>query len=396
LPFFAFICTKLDFMKPFQLLVASLMLCSLWACGGKQQANGAADTTATAPAPEAPKERWMVLKYDDMRLRDAPSKAGAVLATYKEGTQVLDLGERSDNEEVVELRGEQIKAKWMKVRGADGKEGWIFGGALAPAPDPSVTKLQADLKQLNQSDCKSIQAGLDAYRKAMQGKSPEVADQAYVVLADFLWTVADAESADLTDRRDYDDLYSKYNPSEGDKIEAKYKAEKDAWDACGLEMRFPEGMMYLALKPGLAISTVEPFVSKTMRRYLEIRKKEEANIWMEDAGLNITPLELADRAITWDTFLEENPDFPLETTITQTRNGYQSVLIVGSDNTPAFDYTTGKLDKSWKDAWDWVLKTKPNSDTGKLLQEWNDILKADGGKRGPKAEKFLEEYWKSE
>jgi SH3-like domain-containing protein len=383
-------------MKPFYVLALCLALCSFWACGGKQQAAGTQDSTATTVAPTESKEKWMVLKYDDMRLRDAPSKAGAVLATYKEGAQVLDLGERSDNEEVVELRGEQIKAKWMKVRGADGKEGWIFGGALAPAPDASVTAFAQSLDKLTLEDCKSIHDALNQYAAAMKGKSPEIADQAVVPLFEYLDRLVLNLNASVQIRSDLDDAYTTYNPSEGQKIEPKYKAEKDAWEACGLELRFPEGMLDIELKPGVTIPTLEPIVSKAMRRYLEIRKKEEANIWMNDGGLSITPQEIADRAVTWDIFLIDNPDFIFKTEIRASKIGYLGVLLVGADNTPAFDYDSGKLfGTEFKDAWQWVLKTHPQTETGKIVQEWWDVLKSENWKRGPKSEKYIQAFWKA-
>jgi SH3-like domain-containing protein len=383
-------------MRAYHILYFALVV-GLWSsCSPKQQATGGLDSTATVAAPAQPQEKWMVLKYDDMRLRETPSKAGAVLATFKEGTQVLDLGDRSDNTETIEFRGEKVTDRWAHVRSADGKEGWIFGGALAPAADASVATFSQALEKLPLGDCKSIQTAMSNYAQAMKGKPADVADQAVVPLIAYLDKIAESVNTQLGNRADEDDLYLKFNPVQGQKMEPKYKAERDAWEACGLELTFPEGILYLALKPGLMIPTLEPLVSKSMRRYLEIRKKEESHIWTADGGLTITPMEVADRAVTWDVFLADNPDFAFKKDIEGSKINYLACLLVGADNTPAFDYDSGKLlGTEFKEAWEWVLKSNPKTETGKVVQEWWNVLKSENWKRGPKSEKYIQAFWKA-
>ncbi len=367
---------------------------TLWSCGPKQQAPASADSTATSTVAPEPTEKWLVLKYDDVRLRATPSKGGEVLASFKEGDQVLDLKERSDNQETVVLRGESITASWAKVRTKEGLEGWIFSGTLGAAPDPSIAAFAATLAPLPTDDCKSIQTALEAYAVAMKGKSTEIADQAVRPLSAFLDRVADTQNGKLMQRPDTKALEELMYIDEGKTPDPKASAEKKAWEDCGLQLDFPEGMLYLILKPGVMLPTVGTMVSDGMRRYLEICKKEDANPWSEDAGLIITPKELADRCVSWDAFLKDYPDFSFKTEIIEKRKSYISSLLIGENNTPAFEYDGKKAASAeFKAAWEWVLKTNAGTHTGKIVQEWCDMIKPGGWKMTPKSQKYIDGFW---
>jgi hypothetical protein len=375
------------------LIAATCML--FWACGPKPAATTTTPTDSTAAQVTTPasKEKWLVLKYDDVRLRATPSKGGEVLASFKEGDEVLDLNERSENQETVVLRGESITAAWAKVRSKAGLEGWVFAGTLGAAPDPSVAVFAKSLEDLSTRDCKSIQGALDRFASAMKGKPADVADQAVVPLFASFEKTLDGLNGDLGQRSDTKGLEELFYQETKGKPDPKAVAEKKAWEDCGLQLDYPEGMLYLELKPGMSIPTLDPLVSDAMRRYLEIRKKEDSNPWAADASLLITPKELADRCITWDGFLKDNPEFIFKSKIVAANHNYLGSLLIGENNSSAFDYQSKKLVlPAFKEAWEWVLKTNPKSPTGKVVQEWCDMVKPGGWKMTPKAEKYLSTF----
>ncbi len=377
-------------MKAIHTLLIAGTCMLFWACGPKQQAAATTDTTATPVVTPEPKEKWLVLKYDDVRLRDIPSKSGEVLASFKEGDEVLDLKVRSEHEETVVLRGESITAPWAKVRSKAGLDGWVFAGALGPAPDPSVAVFAQSLQDLSTQDCKSIHDALERFASAMKGKPTDVADQAVVPLFASLEKTLDGLNADLGQRSDTKGLEALFYQENQGKPDPEAVAEKQAWENCGLQLDYPEGVLYLDLKPGLSIPTLDPLVSDAMRRYLEIRKKEDSNPWAADGSLIITPKELADRCITWDGFLKDHPEFIFKSKIVAANHHYLSSLLIGGDNSSAFDYASKKLVlPAFKEAWEWVLKTNPKSQTGKVVKEWCDMVKPGGWKMTPKADKYL-------
>lgn len=388
-------------IKAFWLWMGVAGCALLAACGGQQQDGGTQDSTAVHndAAAQAPTEQWMVLQYDDMRLRETAGKAGKVLATLKEGVRVLDLGGRSEFSETVVLRGESITAQWMQVRTKEGMEGWMFGGALTPAPDPAVTAFETQLDHIKTQDCKGIQEAIDLFASSMKGKTPAIADQAMVPLTDFLAATVDGLNQALAQRspaeiRGLEQLFYK---EAGAKDDPKAVAERKAWEQCGLQLDFPEGILYLSLKPGLLLPTVGPLVSDPMRQYLQIRKKEDQNPWSADASLLISPRELADRAVTWDVFLTDHPDFTFKGYIRDQSKYYVGSLLMGQDNSPVFDYDSKKLlDEEFKQAWEWVLASNPQTKTGQIVQEWVNLVQPAGWKMTAKSEKYIQEYWDGE
>lgn len=105
------------------------------------QTNGSKDGNLN---PEAPK---YVLAMDNLRLRNAPTQEGSILATLAKGSMVSDLGEVSKKLEVIQIDSLAYCEPWIKVKSADGKEGWIyaagidFSGAMDSLWDKRLTAL---------------------------------------------------------------------------------------------------------------------------------------------------------------------------------------------------------------------------------------------------------------
>lgn len=75
---------------------------------------------------------------NNLRLRQNHDLKSKVIAMLKEGEEVIYLGEVSENEEEVELRGEKKSAPFYRVKTQKGNIGWAYGGALsfkAEAPE---------------------------------------------------------------------------------------------------------------------------------------------------------------------------------------------------------------------------------------------------------------------
>ncbi|GJM31854.1 MAG: hypothetical protein DHS20C18_08550 [Saprospiraceae bacterium] len=66
----------------------------------------------------------------ELRMRETPGPESKVIEVYPEGTSFKDLGEVSDFTTRIQLRGIQFDEPWLKVEAPDGKQGWIYGGAL--------------------------------------------------------------------------------------------------------------------------------------------------------------------------------------------------------------------------------------------------------------------------
>lgn len=362
--------------------------------GCENQGSGTA-TSSSAQADSlsqsaVQREEWLEIGYDDLRIREAASMKATVLATMKSGEQVKFLGETSPELERVELRGQLIVAPWGKVETKDGKQGWLFLGAVEPVKVPLAIAFKHSLNAISGQDCKVIQSALELYSDKMRGKSPAIADHAVPYLEGFIDSVVYRLNDELIQRSDYDAFGESMNEDGKSSKDPKIQHDIDAWKACGLHLEFPEGMCQIEADAGLVNPTVLPLVTPVMKQYLEQRKKEIGEGWTEDAGLMITPQQLAERAVFWDEFVASNPTFVYASRIRFLASAYMMGLIAGEDNTPSIDYgDTGTVLPEFKSAYEWVLKEHPKTETGRNVKEWMDILKASGWKRSPKVTAYI-------
>ncbi len=67
---------------------------------------------------------------DKLRLRKSPDTKGEILQELDEGTTLLFLNEKSQFKQKIKLRGTVYEEPWLKVKSAENKIGWIYGGAI--------------------------------------------------------------------------------------------------------------------------------------------------------------------------------------------------------------------------------------------------------------------------
>lgn len=126
-------------MKLLNLLLFSILML-LTACGGNDSAattEDAADSTTPteestpysaqtdAPVSSALRYPWVI----NLNIRSAPNTGGEVVATAQPGDG-LEVLETANKSEQIVLRGVLYDEAWVKVKTPDGKEGWVFGGAI--------------------------------------------------------------------------------------------------------------------------------------------------------------------------------------------------------------------------------------------------------------------------
>jgi hypothetical protein len=67
---------------------------------------------------------------DKLNVRDAPNLNGKTITTIQTEDAIEFTGIKSDKSETIVLRGVAYNEPWLKIVTADGKEGWVFGGAI--------------------------------------------------------------------------------------------------------------------------------------------------------------------------------------------------------------------------------------------------------------------------
>lgn len=367
-----------------------------FSCGNKN----VPPPTSNAPTAEVAKqaETYKVV-VKDLRLRDQPTQTGsAVLATLKEGDLLTFEGVASEKTEEIVLRGVKYNEPWLKMRTADGKEGWVYGGGVrkltlntGTGQNEAVDEAKANafagvIEALPKNKPESGGQALAQYQQIFTGANKATGDAGYRLLEQFFAHLVNDLSATIDrdakfTKKDLDLLTEEvYARREGRKEpDMQRNAYTKRLDANGLRLAAAEGTLFVESHPGQIRDKVSAFVSPAMMEYLGMQGEEADKPSGEDAGIIIEMKKVADRAIAWEAFVQKYPGFILEETARQYCLNYRDMLLIGENNTPAFDYAdegvARPLNPEFKAAFEYVRQKSPNSELGRVIGELYDELK---------------------
>ncbi len=94
------------------------------------ESNSTNETTEVTEIPQKEKETTLYAWVDKLRIREQPTTKSEIVAEVKEGTSFVYLNEKTDFKERINLRGTLYNEPWLKIKTENGKEGWVFGGAV--------------------------------------------------------------------------------------------------------------------------------------------------------------------------------------------------------------------------------------------------------------------------
>ncbi|MBX2871731.1 MAG: SH3 domain-containing protein [Saprospiraceae bacterium] len=93
-----------------------------------ENAEPATDTEEQASDYQA--NETLIAWVDLLNVRTEPNTDSKIVVSLRENAEVTYTGERTDELQTIELRATPFEEPWLKIRTADGKEGWVFGGAV--------------------------------------------------------------------------------------------------------------------------------------------------------------------------------------------------------------------------------------------------------------------------
>lgn len=383
-----------------------LSLICLWGCqNNTQQAEENKGQGEVAPPPPPTPSNSVSntthfrANVEDLRIRESADLNAKVIEKVAIGTLLKDLKQQSDTEVEVELQGEKKKAPFYRVKTASGKEGWVHGAgvyavSLVPrllipsdANKELVDKYAAFLSKLNANEPESFQKALAEYDKAFQSANPSTCELGYVKLRDF--------GEKITEKSFNWKTWEKYVDAEKNKglwkeqpaeINMAYDDYFKKLAACGLWVDQTEGAYFVVPDPGAMAKHVSMKCTPTMRDYLAQIAKETKNRNSEDNGLVITPKELATRMFFWENFSQKNSSFILKNEAENNFRDDLHTLVMGMNNTPAFDYENKELNPDFKDAYEWIVREHGSSIGGSTIRGYYDLVKANKMKLTPAVE----------
>lgn len=167
----------------------------------------------------------------------------------------------------------------------------------------------------------------------------------------------------------------------GDTLDYDAMTEKDEakWNSllapAGWRLATTEGNYYIAERSGWAEKQLKEALSPGYARYLELRSKEIAQGFSEDAGLLISWEELRVRIVTWEAFLAQYPEFPEKCAIQDYQDTYLRVYLTGMDNSRVFDFDGNRLEPAVKKSYEAFLKENQKSAYFQLISDYYNYLK---------------------
>lgn len=104
------------------------------------------------------------------------------------------------------------------------------------------------------------------------------------------------------------------------------------------------------------------------RDYTAITAEHNREMLTDDAALAISYAALGQRIIDWENYMARHPQSPWLGDALCQYHAYQSILLEGIDNTPAFDYDSGKLLPETAAAWRDFSRRYPDSPISQLIR----------------------------
>lgn len=199
-----------------------------------------------------------------------------------------------------------------------------------------------------------------------------LADSAAVSWLQYTSVVIDSVTSKLLgDTADYFNLV--YNDGKGASATQKRLQQKLAANHIVLQGD-GEGGVYAVLDYAWAMPLLQQKTSSAVDEYLQLLADEESKPTLLDAGLAIEMENLVDRLVRSEALLKKRLPERLKTDAVRKNRFYTSVLLLGSDNTPALDFESEKLTEEFAAAYRFLLQQFPASEAAGLVREWQQVV----------------------
>lgn len=357
----------------------------------------------TAPPPSPKPEVYLyAVSVDKLNLRDQSNKNGKVLTQLAEGDFVEGIGEVSANKEEVTLRDIPYNEPYFNVKTTTPAQvqGWAFSAALEPvyagsrttSPDLGrLSQLSAFLKTLKPTKLESGKKAIDFVKTNFATASGTLADAAFILLQNFLFRMEiEGSFYTLTESikwadTDYEAVWKETFDMN------KYPLTKSLAEN-GFRLEEGEGMIFPIVDWAKLADFFTEKVTPPMKMYILQNVAEQKDNAYDDGGIVIGLDTLAERAIFWEKFNQQNPHFVRTAETQESERWQRHTLLLGADNTPVFNYEDQTVSDDYKKVWALILQKYPGSILAKEVKVLSDLIAAEGGKNTKKVEEWKTKY----
>ncbi|MNB79814.1 hypothetical protein D3C75_265610 [compost metagenome] len=168
------------------------------------------------------------------------------------------------------------------------------------------------------------------------------------------------------------------------------KLIEETWDK-GYKLETSEGMYYPVMHYE-GYKVFKPHIGKDIAAYIDIMATETNKPSDFDAAIIITWDELIGRAAIMSDFVDQYPKSNRAAAVREELSYIVPKLLIGADNTPAYDYDTNVLDPELRRAYDDVLLEGPGDNMVlNIITRLIPLLDASGNKHTEEVSAYLEQ-----
>jgi len=157
----------------------------------------------------------------------------------------------------------------------------------------------------------------------------------------------------------------------------------------GFSIAQSEGMIYIRESTDVIKSNIIELLDSTSTQCINLYCKEIDSVCCEDASIRLSDEDLVKRTFLWGNLLEKTQNLEYKNFVKTEFNKYLSLVYLGQDNTPSFDWS-GKYNKRLYASMKKIVKTYPNSTVTKEFKEFIKLLEQSDFKESDKIDKYLE------
>lgn len=225
----------------------------------------------------------------------------------------------------------------------------------------------ADASGLNEEQTEHLQELLIHYMTACADVQTSLMEEAYGAALN----TPDAEAAD----RQMDSL----------------TATMDDMRRYGLLMYASEGGIETEIMPLYVAEAFWKYLTPSERALAELSELEVETPSLNDASVAVTLDEIAHRLKRCDDMLAAYPDDQLTPQIAACQKYYLAILLSGVDNSPIFDWQSGRLLPEIQQIVEAYIEAYPDAASTPILHEFLEIATQNDYKNSPALEQFVAE-----
>jgi hypothetical protein len=407
---------RISYIHQFIFLISLSIL--LIACNNQETVTAIGDNEAPQIEEEYLPRLFMETQTRRLRVRETPDLEGTVLYILSDGVLVEFLHDSTNFTTEIIYDRKKYDASWYKIETAEKIEGWVYSPFVqflskeknqkvviqretvelleaANQQQPEISKKQQKamrqpvneslvanyksyLSSLDKNNPASVGQAMSRFSTAFIGHANENTHDAAYVAFHVFYTRVLQKLQGATNMNRYQALapeIKRYN---------RATMQNDAFSRTlgqnGINFSIQNGKVVFAEDVDFLYRVFYRECSIPMRAYMNQYQLEVPNIWLVQDELRITPKELARWALAWNYFAATYPDFVWTSDAKRRLKKQLTILLEGTDKTPAFDPESYVLKAEFFQAYKHITDNYPESNIGRTFAEYTATLKGNNWK----------------